>query len=282
MKLLTCINVSDIGLRTKLRLLISGRPLCKPGLHNQALHAKTTRFYESARSAPWREKKPSNPSSPTSNQASMTFSHLHRCVEKGAGVERGEGEETSCHGRRSLSSKKMWRNQNADLGQKARNTRGDCKNVKSTKLKPRKLQLNVMQHTDSTNVLRRGALKDRVTKFKNFTLEPRLAKTNRIAQGKAGVKWQIMLEKTTAYSFPCLLESSSWNKTVQANAPTSKFPKESYSAVVSPLFSPEVQFRAHTQRNCELVDQHFRDQATPPRPRVLNTDLSCGNQNNNH
>lgn len=40
----------------------------------------------------------------------------------------------------------------------------------------------------STNVLRRGALKDRVTKFKNFTLEPRLAKTNRIAQGKTGVK----------------------------------------------------------------------------------------------
>lgn len=50
-KLLICVNVSNIGLRTKLHLLISGRPLCKPGLHNQALHAKTTRFYESTRSA---------------------------------------------------------------------------------------------------------------------------------------------------------------------------------------------------------------------------------------
>lgn len=42
---------------------------------------------------------------------------------------------------------------------------------------------------------------------------------------------------------------------------TLKSHKESYSALVSAFFSPEVQLCAHTQRNSELVDQHFRDQA---------------------
>lgn len=50
-----------------------------------------------------------------------------------------------------------------------------------------------------------------------------------------------------------------------------KFLKGSYSALVSAFFSPEVQFCAHTQRNSELVDQHFRDQAPLC---VLTTDLS--------
>lgn len=60
--------------------------------------------------------------------------------------------------------------------------------------------------------------------------------------------------KNTAYSFPHLLENCIWNKIVQANGPMLKFPKGSYSALVSAFFSPEVQFCAHTQRNFELVD----------------------------
>lgn len=76
--------------------------------------------------------------------------------------------------------------------------------------------------------------------------------------------------KNTAYSFSHL-KTAAGIKIVQSNAPMLKFPKGSYSALVSAFFSPEVQFCAHTQRNFELVDQHFRDQAPLC---VLTTDLS--------
>lgn len=50
--------------------------------------------------------------------------------------------------------------------------------AKSTKLRPRKLQLSVKQHTDNMNILRGGAPRlQQGTKFRNFTSELRLGKT---------------------------------------------------------------------------------------------------------
>lgn len=174
-KLLTYLSVSGYWTEDKSSPLISGRPLCKPGLHNQALHAKATQFYESARSAPRREKPQLPHQQPSQHDI---FPPTSMCGERRWGG-RAEGEETSWHGR-SLSLKKMWRNQNAEFGQKTKISEKTAKKLKY-KTETEKTQLNVKQHTDSMNVLRHGALKYwdyiQVTKFKNFTLEPRLGKT---------------------------------------------------------------------------------------------------------
>jgi len=80
------------------------------------------------------------------------FPPTSMCEERQRG---GKGEEISWHGRF------LWRKcgQNAKFGQKERNTWKDCKNSRSTKLRPSKLQLNVKQHCNSINVLRYRTLK---------------------------------------------------------------------------------------------------------------------------
>lgn len=154
-KLLTCLNVSRYWIKDESSPLIQDcvNQGCTINLLMQKQH-----YSRKAQDQRLEEKnlKPQLPHQQSGQHDSFPPTSS-MCGERRRGG-RGEGEKTSWHGR-SLSLKKMGRNQNAEFGQKDRNIWKDWEKAKSTKPRPRKLQLYVKQHTDSMNILRCGALK---------------------------------------------------------------------------------------------------------------------------
>lgn len=73
------------------------------------------------------------------------------CAEKRQGG-RGRGRKHLSTGERSLSLTKNVNKSKCSLVKKTEISEKTAKKLKSTKLKPRKLQMNVKQHTDIMNV----------------------------------------------------------------------------------------------------------------------------------